>query len=168
MTGAEAIAAEIKRAGLLMVFSHAGGTISYLLECIDKAGIKVVVAVNEAQAVHMAQGAFRATGKTQVAIVTSGPGVTNAITGVADAFYDQDAIVLLCGQVSTNWMRKDEPIRQRGFQETPTVKLMEPISKAAALVLEHPGAWMAAALHQAGQPRPGPIVLDLPMDVLRA
>ena len=168
MNGAESIAAEIGRAGLARVYAHAGGTISRILEAIDNAGVKVIVAANEAQAVHMAQGAFRASGKAQVAIVTSGPGVTNAMTGVADAFYDADAIVVLCGQVATDWMRKGEPIRQRGFQETPTVELMQPICKAAYLVLEAAGAMMATALLQAAKPRPGPIVLDLPMDMLKA
>lgn len=169
MNGAEAIAAEIKRAGLARVYAHAGGTISRILEAIDAAGVKVIVAANEAQAVHMAQGAFRASGKAQVAIVTSGPGVTNAMTGVADAYYDQDAVVLICGQVATTSMRGDRPVRQMGFQETPTVELMRPISKGAFVVFRgFCGGSMSAALNLALKPRPGPVVLDVPMDVAAA
>ena len=167
MTGAEALARALVDRGIRRVFSHAGGTISRLLDAADREGIRVVVATQESQAVHMAQGAYRVTGRPQVAFVTSGPGVTNAVTGIADAYYDQDAVVLICGQVATTSRRGGRPIRQLGFQETPTVEIMRPICKAAVLVDFAPdlGPTVRDALELAVQPRPGPVVLDVPMDV---
>ena len=74
------------------------------------------------------------TGQTAVFMVTSGPGVTNAVTPIADAYYDNIPLVVITGQVGTADMRGDLPVKQRGFQEVDTVALMKPITKAAFLV----------------------------------
>ena len=166
MTGAEQVATALAAHGLRRVFSHAGGTISYLLDAIQRAGIAVIVARQETQAVDMARGAYRASGKSQVCLVTSGPGATNAVTGIASAYYDADAVVLLCGQVATTQMRGERSVRQWGFQECPTVAIMRPIAKAAfglcslAIQLQ-----IENALRYAMSPRPGPVVVDVPMDI---
>ena len=162
MTGAEEIAKALVEYGTKRVFSHAGGTISYILDAIHRAGIEVIVVRQEAQALHMAQGAFRVSGRAQVALVTSGPGVTNAVTGVADAYYDADAVVLICGQTSS--LKGSRPVRQWSFQETPTVELMRPISKDTWMV-EDPRESIVKAISLALAPRPGPVVLDVRMDV---
>src|SRR3569833_2873039 len=102
-------------------------------------------------------------------MVTSGPGVTNAVTPVADAYYDNIPLVVITGQVGTGDMRGDLPIKQRGFQAVDSVALMKPITKAAFLVrdvadlpnvLEH-------AFFLAREGRQGPVVVDLPMNVQR-
>lgn len=166
MTGAEQVAAALAAHGLRRVFSHAGGTISYLLDAIQRAGIEVVVARQETQAIDMARGAYRASGKTQVALVTSGPGATNAVTGIASAYYDADAVLLLCGQVATTQMRGERPIRQWGFQECPTVAIMRPIAKAAfGLCSVGIELQIDSAIRYALSPRPGPVVIDVPMDL---
>jgi acetolactate synthase-1/2/3 large subunit len=170
MIAAEAMAVVLKDSGIERVYCFGGGTISLLLDRIQAAGIQVVVCRNEAGAGHAAQGAYRVSGKPQVVVVTSGPGVTNALTPIADSFYDSDAAVFLCGQVATSQLRPSSELRQRGFQETPTVDLASPISKAAwqAHEAEDCGEMLRDALETAMVGRPGPVVIDLPMDLLAA
>ena len=169
MNGAEAIADVLKDEGVEHVFSHAGGTISLLLDAIHKAGIRVFVFRNEAGAGHAAQAAFRVTQHAQVVIVTSGPGATNLVTPVADAYYDSDAIVALVGQVGTDSMKGNMDVRQRGFQETPTLDIMRPVTKRVygplnPIVLRDS---VRQALAYSASERPGPCVVDCPMDLQR-
>lgn len=169
-TGAEACAKLLRQKGINRVYCFPGGTISPLLDAIGREGIQVVVARNEAGAGHMAQGAYRVSGKPQVVLVTSGPGVTNAATPVADAYFDSDAVVFLTGQVSTDQMKPpDVHVRQAGFQETDTTAIMDPISKAAFVVgtADELVAGIDDALHIATARRPGPVVVDCPMDAQR-
>jgi len=169
MNGAQAVAEILKTRGVDRIFSHAGGTISPLLDAIHKAGIEVIVFRTEAGAGHAAQAAYRITGKPQVVTVTSGPGATNLVTSIADAYYDSDAIVALTGQVGTDSMRGVLPIRQRGFQETPTVDIMRPIAKKVYGPYEVEAlAWAVNdALTECVMDRPGPCVVDCPMDLQR-
>jgi acetolactate synthase-1/2/3 large subunit len=102
-------------------------------------------------------------------MVTSGPGVTNAVTPIADAYYDNIPLVVITGQVGVSDMRGDLPVRQRGFQEVDTVELMKPITKRAFLVKdirELPDV-MEQAFFLARSGRRGPVVVDLPMNVQR-
>mgnify|MGYP001598575740 CR=1 FL=1 len=170
MNGAESIAQALVAHGVKRVYSHAGGTISRILDAIDRVGIQVVTAVNEAQAVHMAQGAYRASGRVQVALCTSGPGVTNAVTGIADAYYDQDAVMLLAGQVATHTKRGNRPVRQWGFQECQTLDIMRPVSKAVYVGVSATSLveLVNEALYVAMDPRPGPTVMECPMDLQEA
>ena len=169
MTASSAVADLLLQRGIRHVWCFPGGTISPLLDAIDRAGIRVLVARSEAGAGHAAQGAYRVSGRPQVVLVTSGPGVSNAITPLADAYYDSDAVVFLMGQVPTGQMRGGRAVRQRGFQETPTVDIVRPICKAVFAPLSP--VTLPRAVDQALQlcvlGRPGPVVVDCPMDVQR-
>jgi len=188
MTGAQCIAQALKDAGVEVAFVFPGGTISRLLEAMDDAGIRVVVAVNEAGAGHAAQGYWRVTGKVPVVAVTSGPGVTNALTPMADAFFDRDSVVYLCGQASTDqtgrgtagsgeagfgqaghgeaWHGEAWSVRQRGFQWVDTVALTQPISVWSQ---EASGELAQSVMdaYRASVSRRGPSVLSLPADLLK-
>lgn len=170
MTGAERVAEVLAAFDIDRVWCFPGGTISPLLDAIAKQGIDIVVARNEAGAGHMAQAAYRISGKPQVVAVTSGPGCTNALTPLADAYFDGDAIVYLFGQVATTSMRLDRPVRQRGFQEVDSIALARPISVAqfAPRAPEDLVQNIEAALNICIQGRPGPAVVDCPMDLQRA
>lgn len=170
ISGAEKIAEEFMRQGTKYVFIYPGGTIAPILEAIKrKTSIKIVCARNEQGAGYAALAYARLTGKPSILMVTSGPGVTNAVTPIADAYYDNVPMVLLTGQVGTGDLRKDIPVRQRGFQECDTVGIFKPVSKAAYIVTdtrELPRV-MERAFFLAQDGRKGPVVIDLPMDVQR-
>ena len=102
-------------------------------------------------------------------MVTSGPGVTNAITPLADAFYDSTPLVLITGQIGTSDLKVREAVRQRGFQEVPTVALTSPIAKHSTCMMSEADVFreIPAALAIAKSNRPGPVVIDFPMDVQR-
>jgi acetolactate synthase-1/2/3 large subunit len=152
------------------VFIFPGGTIAPILDCIEKRSkIEIICPRTEQGAGYAALGYARMTGETAVFMVTSGPGVTNAVTPVADAYYDNIPMVVITGQVGTGDMRGDLPVKQRGFQEVDTVELMKPIAKAVFQVRD--GADLPDVMEQAfflaRSGRQGPVVVDLPMNVQR-
>src|SRR3989304_2639021 len=131
MTDGAAIAANtVKALGYGTAWVYPGGTVSAFLAALDRAGIRVLVAANEAGAGHAAQGAYRVTGKPQLVVVTSGPGVTNVVTPVADANYDRDAFPAGYGQVAQPYLDEDRTDRQLGFQETDSLGTLKPVTKA--------------------------------------
>jgi acetolactate synthase-1/2/3 large subunit len=152
------------------VFIYPGGTIAPILDAIEnKSKIEIVCPRAEQGAGYAALAYAKITGRPAVFMVTSGPGVTNAVTPIADAWYDNVPLVVITGQVGTGDMRGDLPVKQRGFQEVDTVDLMKPITKAAFLVKdirELPNV-MEAAFFLARSGRQGPVVVDLPMNVQR-
>lgn len=170
VTGAEQIVAAFLRHGVKHAFLFPGGTIAPILDVIEtQTDISLICPRNEQGAGYAALAYARLTGKPSVFMVTSGPGVTNAVTPIADAYYDNIPMVVLTGQVGVADMRGALPVKQRGFQEVDTVDLVRPITKAAFLVkdvrelpdlMEH-----AFFLAQTG--RRGPVVIDLPMNVQR-
>ena len=115
MSGAEIIAKTLKSIGVKKVFLFPGGTIAPLLDSLVKVGIKYVCTRNEQGAGYAAIGAAKTTGLTQVVIVTSGPGVTNVLTPVADAYYDSVPLLVLTGQVGTRDINFEKKVRQTGF-----------------------------------------------------
>lgn len=167
--GADVIADAIAARGLRRVFVFPGGTIAPILDKLQTLGIELFVPRHEQGAGYAALAVARLLGQPQVVMVTSGPGVTNVVTPVADAYFDSTPLVVLTGQVGTGDMRLDLPVRQRGFQEIDTVALMTPITKARFLPMQ------AAELPQviddafrlAAEGRPGPVLVDLPMNVQR-
>jgi acetolactate synthase-1/2/3 large subunit len=170
ITGADVIADAIAARGLKRVFVYPGGTIAPILDKLRTLGIELFVARHEQGAAYAALAVARLLGEPQVVMVTSGPGVTNVVTPVADAYFDSTPLVVLTGQVGTADMRFDLPVRQRGFQEIDTVALMTPITKARFLPMvaaELPQV-MADAFRVAAEGRPGPVLVDLPMNVQRA
>jgi len=168
--GADVIADAIAAQGLKRVFVYPGGTIAPILDKLQALGIELFVARHEQGAAYAALAAARLLGEPQVVMVTSGPGVTNVVTSVADAYFDSTPLVVLTGQVGTGDMRLAMPVRQRGFQEIDSVALMTPITKACFLPMaaaELPQV-MADAFRIAAEARPGPVLVDLPMNVQRA
>jgi acetolactate synthase-1/2/3 large subunit len=171
ISGAEQIVATFKRHDVKRVFLFPGGTIAPIIDIIEtKSDIEIICPRNEQGAGYAALAAARLSGKPAVFMVTSGPGVTNAVTPIADAYYDNVPLVVLTGQVGTADMRGKLPIKQRGFQEVDTVDLVKPITKAAFLVrdLRDLPDVMEHAFFLAQTGRQGPVVVDLPMNVQRA
>ena len=168
--GADLVLEAFLRHQIKKVFIFPGGTIAPILDRIEKrSSIEIVCPRTEQGAGYAALGYARMTGETAVFMVTSGPGVTNAVTPVADAYYDNIPLVVITGQVGTGDMRGDLPVRQRGFQEVDTVDLMRPIAKAVFQVtdISELSDVMEQAFFLAGSGRPGPVVVDMPMNVQR-
>jgi len=168
-TVADRIAAYLAATGIERVFVYPGGTIAPLVNGFVRAGIAVEVFKHEQGAAYAALAVARLSGKPQVVMVTSGPGVTNALTPLADAFYDSTPLLLITGQIGTGDLHSGRQVRQRGFQEVPVLDLVKPISKAAVCPASAAAALTAVPelLAVATSGRPGPVVLDFPMDIQR-
>jgi len=157
--------------GVNTVFGYSGGAITHIMDSIERAEkIQFIQTYHEQTAAIAAEGMFWFGQIPGVAIATSGPGATNLITGIADAFFDSIPTLFISGQVNTFEYKFDKPIRQQGFQETDIVSIVKPITKYASLVLdplkiryELEKAWDIAT-----RDRGGPVLLDLPMDIQRA
>ncbi len=167
MLGSEAIINSLVRHSVSRIYIYPGGTIAPLLDAAKKQGIEIFCSRHEQGAGYAALAAARLCGKPQVVMVTSGPGVTNIVTTVADAYFDSTPLIVLTGQVGTKDMRGGLPLRQRGFQEVDTITLMKPISKAQFLPMSPNDLpdMMEAAFNAASEGRPGPVVVDLPMNI---
>jgi acetolactate synthase-1/2/3 large subunit len=169
MLGSDAIADAFVRHGIERIHVFPGGTIAPIFESAIARGVEIFTARHEQGAGYAALAAARLRGRPEVAMVTSGPGVTNLVTSVADAYFDSTPLVVITGQVGTGDMRGERPVRQRGFQEVDTVALMRPITKTQILPL-HPDQLPEAierAFRESAEGRPGPVLLDLPMNVQR-
>ena len=162
MTGARMVVQALKDQGVEVVFGYPGGAVLPIYdEIFQQNDIKHVLVRHEQGAVHMAEGYARSTGKVGVALVTSGPGATNAVTGLVDALMDSIPIVVLSGQVPTFMIGTD------GFQEADTVGITRPCTKHNWLVKDT--AKLSEVIHQAfhvsRSGRPGPVLIDIPKDV---
>jgi acetolactate synthase-1/2/3 large subunit len=169
LTGADIICEAIAEQNLKRIYVYPGGTIAPVLDAVTKRGIGIFCARHEQGAGYAAVAAARLTGRPQVVMVTSGPGVTNVITPVADAFFDSAPLVVLTGQVGTGDLRRDKPIRQSGFQEVDALALLAPVTKARFQPVrpEDLPEIMVRAFRIAAEGRPGPVLVDLPMNVQR-
>ena len=160
--GAEILVRTLSDLGVDVIFGYPGGAVLPIYDALFKQDrIKHVLVRHEQAAVHAAEGYARSTGKPGVVLVTSGPGATNAITGITDALMDSIPIVVITGQVATHLIGTD------AFQEADTVGLTRHCSKHNYLVKDPArlGAVVAEAFHIATSGRPGPVVIDLPKDV---
>lgn len=162
MTGAEIVIKALADQGVEMIFGYPGGAVLPLYdELFKQNSIRHILVRQEGGAVHAAEGYARSTGKPGVVLVTSGPGATNAVTGLADALMDSIPIVCLTGQVATHMIGND------AFQEADTVGITRPVTKHNYLVKDAND--LARTIHEAfyvaTNGRPGPIVVDLPKDV---
>lgn len=153
--------------GVQKVFVYPGGTIIPLINACLKANISVECFKSEQGAGYAALAYARLTGRVQVVMVTSGPGATNAITPLADAYYDSTPLVLITGQIGTGDLTIRENVRQRGFQETPTVAITDPISKHSVCLLSAEDVYreLPDAFRIATTGRKGPCVIDFPMNI---
>jgi len=168
--GANVIAKFLKARGLERVFVYPGGTIAPVLDELHKLGVDLFVTKHEQGAGFAALAAAKLSGEPQVCLVTSGPGVTNAVTPLADAFFDSVPVLFITGQIGTGDLAGSANLRQRGFQEVDTPNLCKPIAKAV-FQPSSPDALadtMVAAYDQMLSGRQGPVVIDLPMDVQRS
>ena len=167
MLGSDIIAEAFIRHGLKRIFTFPGGTIAPTFDAIRRKNIEILCAHHEQGAGYAALAVARLTRRPQVVMVTSGPGVTNLATVVADAYFDSTPLVALTGQVGTADLTSGRQVRQCGFQQVDAMALMKPISKATFLPLspsDLPGM-IEEAFYVAAEGRPGPVVMDLPMDV---
>ena len=162
MTGADILLQALTDLGVEVVFGYPGGAVLPIYDAIFKQKrIRHILVRHEAGAVHAAEGYARSTGKPGVALVTSGPGATNAVTGIADALMDSIPLVVLTGQVGTPLIGTD------AFQECDTVGITRHCTKHNYLVKDPAklGDVIHEAFHIATSGRPGPVVVDLPKDV---
>jgi acetolactate synthase I/II/III large subunit len=162
MTGAQMVVQALKDQGVEVVFGYPGGAVLPIYDAIfQQNDIRHILVRHEQGAIHMAEGYARSTGKVGVALVTSGPGATNAVTGLTDALLDSIPLVVLSGQVPTFMIGTD------GFQEADTVGITRPCTKHNWLVKDTAklSEVMHQAFHVAKSGRPGPVLIDIPKDV---
>ncbi|TSE37603.1 Acetolactate synthase isozyme 3 large subunit [Tepidimonas fonticaldi] len=162
LMGAEVLVKCLQAEGVKYVWGYPGGAVLYIYDALYKQdSIQHVLVRHEQAAVHAADGYARATGEVGVALVTSGPGVTNAITGIATAYMDSIPMVIITGQVPTAAIGLD------AFQECDTVGITRPIVKHNFLVkdVRDLASTIKKAFHIARTGRPGPVVVDIPKDV---
>lgn len=162
LTGAEIVVKALTDLGVEVVFGYPGGAVLPIYdELFRQERIRHILVRHEQAAVHAAEGYARSSGKVGVVLVTSGPGATNAVTGITDAMMDSVPIVVLTGQVPTHLIGTD------AFQECDTVGITRHCSKHNYLVKEAGklGAVMHEAFYIARSGRPGPVVIDIPKDV---
>ncbi len=162
MTGAKMVVEALKEQGVDTVFGYPGGAVLPIYdEIFQQNEIRHILVRHEQGAVHAAEGYARSTGKPGVVLVTSGPGATNAVTGITDALMDSIPIVCLTGQVPTFMIGSD------AFQEADTVGITRPCTKMNWLVKDTNdlAGTIHEAFHIATSGRPGPVVIDIPKDV---
>ncbi len=162
LNGSDILVRCLQAEGVKYMWGYPGGAVLYIYDALYKQDtIEHVLVRHEQAAVHAADGYARATGDVGVALVTSGPGVTNAITGIATAYMDSIPMVIITGQVPTAAIGLD------AFQECDTVGITRPIVKHNFLVKDVAdlAATMKKAFHIARTGRPGPVVVDVPKDV---
>ena len=163
MSGAAMVVEALKDIGVTHVFGYPGGAVLDIYDALfAQDDIKHILVRHEQAAAHMADGYARSTGRTGTVLVTSGPGATNTITGIATAYMDSIPMVILSGQVPSMHIGED------AFQETDMVGCSRPIVKHSFLVKKTSDIPMAIAkaYYIANTGRPGPVVVDLPKDLV--
>ena len=157
--------------GVKVVFGYIGGMITHLVDSLGQSDqVRYIQTYHEQTAAIAAEGYAIESGKFGVAICTSGPGVTNMLTGIADAYMGSIPVIYISGQVNTYEYKYDKPIRQQGFQEMDVISVVRPITKYAVLLddAKRVRYELEKAVYVATHGRKGPVVIDLPMDISRA
>ncbi|GMQ82422.1 MAG: biosynthetic-type acetolactate synthase large subunit [Rhodothermia bacterium] len=166
MTGAQILLRSLDAEDVEFVFGYPGGAVIGIYDEMHKieSGFEHILVRHEQGAVHAAEGYAKATGKVGTVLVTSGPGATNCVTGIADAYMDSIPVVVFTGQVPTHLIGND------AFQECDTIGVTRSITKHNFLIrdVSEIAPTVRAAYHIASSGRPGPVVVDLPKDVLAA
>jgi acetolactate synthase-1/2/3 large subunit len=165
LTGSEIIVKTLVDQGADIIFGYPGGAVLPIYDAIFRQNeLRHILVRHEQAAVHAAEGYARSTGKVGVVLVTSGPGATNAVTGLADALMDSIPIVCLTGQVPTHLIGTDS------FQEADTVGITRPCTKHNYLIkdVDTLAQSIAEAFYVANSGRPGPVVVDLPKDIVNS
>jgi acetolactate synthase-1/2/3 large subunit len=161
-TGAEILLKSLKEEGVDTIFGYPGGAVIEIYDQLDKSDIRHILVRHEQGAVHAADGYARASGRVGVCLVTSGPGATNTVTGIATAYSDSIPIVVLTGQVPKVLIGND------AFQEVDIVGITRPCTKHNYLVTDvnDLGRVIREAFYLARSGRPGPVLVDLPKDIM--
>jgi acetolactate synthase-1/2/3 large subunit len=161
ITGAQIVIESLLAEGVDTIFGYPGGAILPTYDALLDSKIRHILVRHEQGATHMAEGYARVSGKPGVVMVTSGPGATNAVTGIADAYMDSTPLVVITGQVNTTLIGND------AFQEADIVGITRPCTKHNYLVkdVRDIARTIKEAFYIAGTGRPGPVLIDLPKDV---
>ena len=165
MTGAEIVIRCLQEEKVECVFGYPGGAVLHIYDELYKQdAVKHVLVRHEQAAVHAADAVARSTGRVGVALVTSGPGATNAVTGIATAYMDSIPMVVITGQVPTSYIGQD------AFQECDTIGITRPCVKHNFLVkdVKDIAPTIKKAFYIANSGRPGPVVVDIPKDITAA
>jgi len=165
MNGSEIVLKALRDQGVDVIFGYPGGAVLPIYDALhEQNALRHILVRHEQAAVHSAEGYARSTGKVGVVLVTSGPGATNAVTGLTDALMDSVPVVCLTGQVPTHLIGND------AFQEADTTGITRPCTKHNYLVksVDDLARVVHEAFYVARSGRPGPVVVDLPKDVLQA
>jgi acetolactate synthase-1/2/3 large subunit len=165
LTGAQIVVQFLEDEGVDIIFGYPGGAVLHIYDALYTQGaVKHILVRHEQAATHAADAYARSTGKVGVALVTSGPGATNAVTGIATAYLDSIPMVVLTGQVPTHLIGND------AFQEVDTLGITRPCVKHNFLVKDVAdlAATLKKAFYLAASGRPGPVVVDIPKDVTAA
>lgn len=167
-TGSKIVSDTLAYQGVKVIFEYPGGVIAPILDELALSGkIKLIVTRNDQAASLMADAYSRSTGECGVCMATSGPGATNLITGIANAYLDSIPMVAITGQVGTGALRGERKMRQFGFQELDIVSVAKPITKWAYQI-KRPGEIKMIfdkAFDIAMKGRKGPVLIDIPMDI---
>src|SRR5215216_2605975 len=163
MRGARILCESLLKEGVDTIFGYPGGAVLHIYDELHRmrGQLNHVLSRHEQGALHMAEGYAKTTGKVGVALVTSGPGATNAVTGLANAFMDSTPLVVVSGQVPRKMIGTD------AFQEADIVGITRPCTKYNYLVkdVRDLAAIIKEAFHIARTGRPGPVLIDIPKDV---
>lgn len=164
MTGAQILIESLKKEGVDLIFGYPGGVLLGIYDTLYDSDLKHILPRHEQGGIHAADGYARATGKVGVCFGTSGPGATNLVTGIANAYLDSVPLVVLTGQVATNLIGAD------AFQEADIIGITRPIVKHSYMLtdVEDTARVVKEAFHIAKTGRPGPVVIDLPKDIMAA
>ena len=162
LSGAEMLVRSLRDEGVKYIYGYPGGAVLHIYDALFKEpSLTHILVRHEQAATHMADGYARATGKAGVVLVTSGPGATNAVTGIATAFMDSIPMVVISGQVPSDMVGTD------AFQETDMIGISRPIVKHS-FIIKHPSEIpevVKKAFYLAESGRPGPVVIDVPKDM---
>jgi acetolactate synthase-1/2/3 large subunit len=163
LTGAQVLFNALQQENVDTIFGFPGGAVLDIFDELFRRDIRHILVRHEQGAIHAADGYARASGKVGVCLVTSGPGATNTVTGIANAYMDSIPVVILTGQVATSMIGGD------AFQEVDITGITRPCTKHNVLVrrIEDLGRTVREAFHIARSGRPGPVLVDLPKDVIR-
>lgn len=161
MTGAHMLVECLKRLGVTTIFGYPGGAVLPIYDALYDSGLQHILVRHEQAAIHAAEGYARATGRVGTVLATSGPGATNLITGITDAYMDSTPVVIITGQVARSMIGRD------AFQEADVIGITMPVTKHNFQVRdasELPRILMEA-YHIAATGRPGPVLVDVPKDI---
>ncbi len=161
MNGAEYLVSFLEKKGVEYIFGYPGGSVIFLYDVLGRSGLKHILTRHEQGAVHAADGYARVTGKPGVCFATSGPGATNLVTGIANAYLDSVPLIAVTGQVNLDSIGRD------AFQEADIIGITMPITKHSYMVkkMDELPSVLEEAWNVATTGRPGPVLIDMPKDI---